>query len=198
MALDYLEGARAGAGTGTDWEHWLADDPQPRLVITSAMDVVWENHAARRLLQPPQAVYLRGKSLCLEDARDSQALESRLGELDAECARIPIVNRSGDTSIVLMAHSHASSGQKLIYLVFRLTLQSFSVRGTGLVECFGLTRAEEQIVEGACQLERAQDTATRLGVSVHTVRTHLRQVFIKMGIHSQQQLLRTALAFAGM
>lgn len=58
-----------------------------------------------------------------------------------------------------------------------------------------LSARERQIVELLLASRRVPGIATTLGISPHTVRNHLKTVFRKLGVHSQEgllELLRTA------
>jgi DNA-binding CsgD family transcriptional regulator len=51
-----------------------------------------------------------------------------------------------------------------------------------------LTKAEERVAQLVSEGHTNQSVASVLGVSVHTVNTHLRAAFRKMGVHSRVQL----------
>lgn len=51
-----------------------------------------------------------------------------------------------------------------------------------------LTRSEQRVAQLVSEGHTNQSVASALGVSVHTVNTHLRAVFRKMGVHSRVQL----------
>ena len=55
---------------------------------------------------------------------------------------------------------------------------------------FGLTPAEAQLAQALCQGLSVSDIAAQLSVSVHTARTHLRNIFNKVGVHSQHALVQ--------
>ena len=51
-----------------------------------------------------------------------------------------------------------------------------------------LTKAEERVAQLVSEGHTNQSVASVLGVSIHTVNTHLRAVFRKMGVRSRVQL----------
>ena len=57
-----------------------------------------------------------------------------------------------------------------------------------------LTNAELVVARSAADGLTNRETAERLGVSPHTVNTHLRHVFAKLGVHSRVELVRVVLA----
>jgi len=54
---------------------------------------------------------------------------------------------------------------------------------------WGLTRAEERTLQGLVAGLRPSEIAAAQRVSVHTVRTHLKRVMVKAGVHSQAALV---------
>ncbi len=55
---------------------------------------------------------------------------------------------------------------------------------------FGLTPAEADLTRALCSGLSVQEIAEELSVSVHTARTHLRNIFAKVGVHSQHALVQ--------
>lgn len=54
---------------------------------------------------------------------------------------------------------------------------------------WGLTAAEVRVVQSLATGMRPRDMAESLGVSVHTIRTHLKRAMVKAKVHSQVELL---------
>ncbi|MEQ9547422.1 MAG: helix-turn-helix transcriptional regulator [Marinobacter sp.] len=59
-----------------------------------------------------------------------------------------------------------------------------------LASLLGLTRAEARVAALIAQGERAAAIAVQCGVSVHTVRSQIKSIFLKAGVTSQAQLTR--------
>jgi DNA-binding CsgD family transcriptional regulator len=58
---------------------------------------------------------------------------------------------------------------------------------------FGLTKTEASVCSLLAQGSGADEVAGRLGVSVHTVRAHIRSIFKKTGVSKQTELIRRVL-----
>ncbi|MBW2273330.1 MAG: hypothetical protein JRG96_08670 [Deltaproteobacteria bacterium] len=58
---------------------------------------------------------------------------------------------------------------------------------------FGLTKTEASVCSLLAQGSNADEVASRLGVSVHTVRAHIRSIFKKTGVSKQTELIRRVL-----
>lgn len=60
----------------------------------------------------------------------------------------------------------------------------------------GLTPAETRVAWLIGCALRIRQVATYLGISIHTVRAHLRQIYEKTGVHSQPELVRLVMGQA--
>jgi DNA-binding CsgD family transcriptional regulator len=57
-------------------------------------------------------------------------------------------------------------------------------------DSFGLTRREMEVLEVLCTTNATnQDLADELGIKIHTVKTHLRNIFDKAGVDDRHQLI---------
>ena len=69
------------------------------------------------------------------------------------------------------------------------------LRDTGLIDQFGLTRAEGDVAQHLAHLRAPTVIARELGLSVNTVRTHIRRIYAKLSINSQMQFERLVHTF---
>jgi DNA-binding CsgD family transcriptional regulator len=58
------------------------------------------------------------------------------------------------------------------------------------MDAYGLTQAEARVAVAASSGSTVFESATQLGLSPNTVKTHLRKVFAKTGISRQTELVR--------
>lgn len=61
---------------------------------------------------------------------------------------------------------------------------------------FHLTNAEARLVEQLLMGKTPAEAAVSLGVSIHTVRTYLKRLYLKLGVKSQALLMRKLLQVA--
>lgn len=66
-------------------------------------------------------------------------------------------------------------------------------RDTGAI--FGLTPAEDRLLKILMGGANAEDIADILGISIETVRTHLKRSYAKIGVANREQLFATMAAF---
>ena len=71
--------------------------------------------------------------------------------------------------------------------------EEHSSRLTKYRDRFGFTRAECRVAADAAEGLAPAEIARRLGLSVQTVRSHLKRIFMKAGVHSQGGLVKALL-----
>jgi DNA-binding CsgD family transcriptional regulator len=74
-------------------------------------------------------------------------------------------------------------------LTLRRTDEFTREQPMGVAEAFKLTAAEAKVLQSLCQGDTAQEAAQRTGVSVETIRTHIRRIYQKVGVNSREALL---------
>lgn len=57
-----------------------------------------------------------------------------------------------------------------------------------------LTRREREVLEACVRLRRIPDVAESLFISKHTVRNHLKSIYLKLGLHSHPELMALMLS----
>ena len=78
-----------------------------------------------------------------------------------------------------------------VVAVFLSSPESGNARHVGLVEqLFGFTTRESQVACALLEGRSPKQTAARLGISVHTVRTHLKRIMETTYARRQAELVR--------
>lgn len=180
-----------------NFQAWVEQDCRPRLIVTVDRQIVWRNNAAEKLLRKPRPLYLQGRHLCLALRQAAEAFDRRLACVGVEPERVPIGGKDSRMEMIVRVQASDHDGHRLLYLTAGMTKTPPAVHDNGMVEFYGLTRAEALVLEALCQLDQPAAIAERLSVSVHTVRTHLRSIYNKTSVHSHIQLQRLALVFDG-
>jgi DNA-binding NarL/FixJ family response regulator len=63
-------------------------------------------------------------------------------------------------------------------------------QASGTARALSVTPREKEIIRGLVCYRRVSTVAEVLGISVHTARNHLKSIFRKLNLHSQDELLR--------
>jgi DNA-binding CsgD family transcriptional regulator len=74
--------------------------------------------------------------------------------------------------------------------IFIRDLQAAVPSTSDLQACFGLTEAEARLARILAQGHSLVEAAAQSGISIHTARAHLKQIFGKTGTHRQADLIR--------
>jgi DNA-binding CsgD family transcriptional regulator len=180
------EAGEAGAA-GLPSSRWFELDPRPVLIVTGDGKVLEKNPAAHKLLQEQAAASLTAGRLLFvnEDARKSFA---------AALTKV-VTGRTGRISIVLRCDGgqwrrlHLVRDGKWVFLSFG---REDAVHGdiSPLVEAFRLSAAEAKVLLHLAQGLPPKWIASRLDISPHTVRAHLRNLYLKMHVNGLCDLIR--------
>jgi DNA-binding CsgD family transcriptional regulator len=152
------------------------------------------NALAQRLLGRSSGIALRGGRLAFAEA----ALDERFVRW------LQQVQQGGTRSIVLTVRRSARPSYRVhampclpdprdvacLVLIYAPEEQR-QITAEVLAEVYGLTGAQAQVARklyAGCSVE---ETAVSLGLSLNTVRSHLKQIFSKCEVQSQAELLRT-------
>jgi DNA-binding NarL/FixJ family response regulator len=163
--------------------------PDPQLVINADYVAVASNRAARELLERAQGPRALVESL---GAGSSELLSSlRAGIAAAIHMQIPSgeISLSGSLSFTLRIVPLAPSFDLAL-----LTLRPHEPRSSRAARAgFSFTPMESRVAELLSRGLNATKIAQELGISIETVRCHLKQAFVKAGVHRQAELVAVML-----
>jgi DNA-binding CsgD family transcriptional regulator len=170
------------------------------LRLDPAGKIIWKSEGAQQVLDDDSDLVVRAGCLRIRSRSADQKLQSAIrwasgsdGHLMALRGSIPIVMDAGEGLPTKLWWLVADSGMILFLFGNR---QLSEDRLAIAASIFGLSPAQirvaARIVEGASLVEIAQSTR----VSVNTVRTQLKRMFDKVGVHSQPALVRVLLSVA--
>jgi len=91
------------------------------------------------------------------------------------------------TPVTLDGEAHTAGFLALIYS----PAERRDITPEVLLEIYGLTRAQADVARQLYAGLSVEETAARLGLSLNTVRTHLKQIFSKCEVQSQAELMHT-------
>ncbi len=175
------------------------------IVVDADGRIVLANHAACRLLEDGDGLQVRHDRLTASCPTDASTLRRHLKATAARdlAARttLAVKRRSGArpygvvTSCVPVDAAGLTPGRQLV-AVFVADPDAISPdTAAGLQAAYDLTAAEADVVTLlAHQTPSLAEAAQKLGVSVATVKTHLKHCFEKTGTQRQTELVRLALS----
>lgn len=178
----------------TPWSNcWSAMDGQARLGLTAERVLLWADKRARAAIDAGDGLRLRGIRLEPSDHNALDRFSELLGVQEGDIRSLCLGRgRRGGHLLMRASRLVDSSGLQLIGLSFRSTGPEFEPMWADLSEIFGLTASEHRIVRQLLGGKSAERIAAATGVSIDTVRTHIRHAYEKMEVSSREDLWRRA------
>ena len=166
--------------------------PQAALFLDAAEPTVfWMNSAAEICLRERGAT-LAGRRIQLAQRERQKAFEDFLARSTSEASSW-VLNLSGEEqALVFRCRVIGDTGFRAL-TIFHPENPPTSLPDVGAL--FGLTPSETRILEGIVDGRRADDLAESLGVSIETVRTHIRRFYNKLGVNSREQMIAKVSAY---
>ncbi len=174
------------------------------LLLNARGEVVHGTEAAWQMIRAEPAIRLNGGKLRLQDKSGQDTLDRLLtASFDRRNMYAPVTGgvvpvwRYDRTPLLIQIiplHPDADSGlmpvpaHVAIYLVDGE--QDTHIDHDKLATLLDLTRAEARIAAQVAQGDKPADIAFRSGVSIHTVRSQIKSIFIKTEVSSQAQLAK--------
>jgi DNA-binding CsgD family transcriptional regulator len=169
------------------------------LIVTHRGEIVERNRAATRILEEGDG-WLPGLTQpCPASPLERDRLHSFLAEAARSAApnaaelSMHVTRPSGKTAYSVLAGrlSRAAEPSAPFVLVVIVDPERDHPPAAGMLRhLYGLTPAEARLAEELAGGFNTSESATRLGVSRHTVRTQTRAIFSKTGVRRQSQLVR--------
>ncbi len=161
--------------------------PDAAVLVGNGAVVLAANEAARKILQTRDGLYLEQDRLRVRghavDAKLSQALQARGGSF-----RIPRPSGESSWLVQVFPVDKRMPGAAVIFIVPHAATGSLAE--SDLVGLFDLSPQQARIALLLFEGDPTNDIGDRLGITRHTLKTHLRRLFAKLGITRQTELMR--------
>jgi DNA-binding CsgD family transcriptional regulator len=168
------------------------------LVIARDLRVLGVNRAARKLLREGDGLAASPPGVVASTPVATTELRRGI-ERAAHGERLRMqVPRLGRAALSLLVESHPAAPSGLAAAVVFVTdpEQGRKSRAELLASRWGLTPAECDVAERLAAGDDLDRIAAELGITLHTVRGHLKHVFSKAGVHRQAELVARLLSGA--
>lgn len=170
----------------------------PLFLISPDRRLLWCNAPADRVLHSGSGLGERGGHLVLATATANEALDRILGDVSAAtsvghaCARgLQIMRSTTHTWLALLRPLFVQriSDEQAILLQLVARARPCTAPTTALRDLFALSQRECDVAVAMLRTGSLAEGSTLLHISRETARSHLKQVFRKCGVHSQEQLV---------
>jgi DNA-binding CsgD family transcriptional regulator len=177
--------------------NWLDADPWPRLIVNQALAITWMNGPARQQLPGYQCLSVEDGLFSAADPEHSRTLR----DLVANCRDGPASGslECGDIHVIIRGHRIPADGQEsFVGLRIHTTGEAFPHGYSNLHAAFGLTRSETTLMQHLAKGLSADLVAKELAISLETVRSHIRNIYRKVGASGRESLFHRLRPFLEM
>jgi len=177
---------RAVAGAGSLALQWLESVDTALLLVDSNLSIHWANPLARNWLKSNEPLCeIRNQ---LHVGRSQQQLRTLLRRADKDLDGISVRIDGRGAHLIVTARRISKKDEEAFYGLIARRTDQLDTKLLGVDEAFRLTSAEGRVLQELIRGQTAQSIAPRLGVSVETVRTHIRSVYTKLEVGSREAL----------
>lgn len=174
---------------------WLANATTAVVLVLTDLSVVWANRRARQL-EELGLIRLNAGYLSFQDAMTTTGLMSFVKRATPGPSAWVAHGVEGGPLLVRGEAAEPDGWPGGVALTFRITSNPDDyVLWADMQEALGLTKAEAVIVKRLIAGDRAEDIAADTPVTLETVRTHIRRIYLKLNVGTREQLFAKVLPF---
>lgn len=174
---------------------WLALDRAARMLVDEQLNLLWWNSPAEALLAERRGLEIRGGVLSIADAAHQSSLRDlvrdALREPTSWCLELP----EGRGWLLFRARGVGGRAPGLVGLTLALASEAHGACYDHLDTAFELTRAEHRVLKDLLAGNEAESLSILHGVSIETTRTHIRNIYAKVGVNSRESLFARVQGF---
>jgi DNA-binding CsgD family transcriptional regulator len=167
---------------------WASTHRSPIVILAPDLTVLWENDAAASLFEDARHFVRSGGRMGCADKAQSAGFQSFLSSLPAAGGVWACRAEDGSHLLVRADELSPPGAERAAVLTLYPTGADRPSAWADLSQVFGLTAAEAGIARRLVGGERAEAVANDLGISLETVRTHVRRIYNKLSISSREEL----------
>lgn len=186
---------KAGLSLDGYFSAWAERAAAAMLLLTVDLRPVWSNVAADAVMQSSPHLTLRDGSLAAMDNGRTPGFRTFL-RAAGEARTSWISSVEGVAPLIVTAQRLSMPDEPdLIGVTLHLTTPQDRYIWTDFGEALKLTRAETAVVKRILEGVKAEVIAEEQGISVETVRTHIRRMYGKLGVSGREQLFAVIAPF---
>ena len=166
--------------------------PHPVVFVEAeSLRVFWTNSAGKVALRSAWLTHPGGR-IVLTQRSQQVDFDQFLRRAESEAVSWVLNLADGQGALIFRCRSIAGAPYKIVS-IFNPENPSTALPDVGAL--LGLTPSESRITQGLMDGHRADELAQDQGISLETVRTHIRRIYLKTGANSREQLIAKISAF---
>jgi len=194
MIANGLKGADvAGETVSLLLTRWTFAAPHPLCLLQKNGRLVWCNAAVMRLLQGTSPLVLRNGLLMTRRSATTNALRAWLKDLNDQPSFHLVRGDTPQGNVVIQAMAVSGASDDVVGCTLRSA--SSHVELAVLSQALGITPAQSGIVRRMILGSSLEEISDDTGLSITTVRTHLRNIYARLKISSRDELFRLCLPY---
>lgn len=197
--MNISHGRSAPSGPQPTWQadagggDWTDIDPRPCLELDRDGRLVRTNAAGERLIAARVVTLDAGRRIRLSDAGSDRRFDEAVrNAADRPRQTLVVAAQDGRARSALLLAPPVASTLLLVFGEAELRPEGFAA----IAEAFELTRGETRVLQSLCEGASAREIAQTMHISEHTVRSHLRAIYGKLGVRRLSNLIRLAVQLA--
>jgi DNA-binding CsgD family transcriptional regulator len=168
---------------------WLKNDPHSRVIVNDRLEIAWCNHAADAEFKLKRDLMIRDGMLTAANRANQARLAEFVKSCDGEVRGLFFGCADGNADLIFRGQELARQGdQTFIGIRFFRSDSQNAVQHLALDQVFKLTKSEHRVLLEMLEGFTADQVAQKLGVSVETTRSHIRNIYIKLGVTSRESM----------
>jgi DNA-binding CsgD family transcriptional regulator len=171
---------------------WFDVHPRPTYIVARDLRLVAMNVNARKLVQDNGLMAVHGGKVTGGNRKLNDLVVSAV-TVATFAEPVRRIYDSGETIYVIRASLVDETPTSLISLSLRDT--SRQPVCAPLQEVFGVTKAEQRVIDQLLLGQTTEAAAEALGVSILTVRTQTKHAYAKLGVSTREELFSRLLPF---
>lgn len=184
---------RRGPDVSRYFEHRAAMGRAMEMMVSGELELLWTSAAALAQASLPGPFSLSNDRLILPQRRQEDGLRAFLADLGEG---VGVWALDADGRWLVRAEPIAPAEAPRAWM---LTWQAMDRADRYLWADIGLalrlTPSETRVLNSLLNGQTVDQTASRLAVSVQTARTHVRRIYVKLGVNSREQLFAAVLPY---
>lgn len=168
---------------------WLEREEVARVLVSEDLRLLWANGAARKSLADETDLELRDNVLCTYNRAHQAALLDFVAGCGADIRTLCLPREDSKGHVLFRAREVGARGRRRFFgISFHRSGSDFVARFADLREAFQLTSSEQMVLQRMLDGATAQEISAAAGLSIETVRTHIRNIYVKVDVTSRERL----------
>jgi len=150
------------------------------------------NRAGDAMLRQGDALTLRQQQMKARDPRDDEALQAALRAASAregtQASAVFLHRENGLPHVLSIASVRVGTERRIVAIATDPDARDDSLTSR-IRALYGLTRAEAEVAQGLCAGQGLEELSQERGVALNTVRTQIKNIYVKMDCSRQSELV---------